>query len=167
MFSLKRFRHDENGATIIEMAILFPFLVTMLIGVFQAGLYLQAQNSVRSLAGEMSRFMAVEAQKNNILTDSQIETKALGLAVSAPYLLQSDALEINVQDSATQNMDRVRKIDLQMIYEVPSFLGLSDVGVLTLDYTRTLFVPAPEVPDEEADGTDGGDGTAEPDIGIG
>ncbi|AKM09989.1 TadE/TadG family type IV pilus assembly protein [Croceicoccus naphthovorans] len=168
---LNRWRKDETGTTIIEVAILFPVLISMLIGVFQVGLYLQAQNSVRSLAGEMSRYMAVEAQKNNVLTDSQIEIKAFTLAVTAPYMLQADRLQVYIDDSPTQDMDRVRKIDVNMIYDVPSLLGFSKVPVLTLDYTRTVFVPAPPPPEDEAvgtgDGTDGGvDGTPDNPIGT-
>lgn len=156
---IKTFVRDENGTTVIEVAILLPALLTMLIGVFQAGLYLQSQNAVRGVAGEMSRYMAVEAQKKNYLNNDQIETKAFGIAVSAPYVLKSDGLEITVTDEETQSMDRVRKIDLRMQYEVPNILGFAKLDILNLDYTRSVFVPGADLPDPEP--------TGEPDIGIG
>lgn len=142
---------DERGTTVIELAILMPVLITMLIGVFQVGLYLQAQNAVRGVAGEMSRYMTVEAQKSNSLTNEQIRTKALGVAVTAPYLLKSSGLNVTVSDEATQSMDRVRKIDLRMQYDVPNILGFAKLGVLQLDYTRSVFLPGPELVDEAAD----------------
>lgn len=144
---LKTLHTDESGSTIIEMAVLLPVLITMLIGVFQAGIYLQAQNAVRGVAGEMSRYMAVEAQKANFLTDEQIETKAMTVAVSAPYMLQTNDLQIFVENEETQSMDRVRKIDLRMIYDVPNFLGFTNVPLLRLEYTRSVFVPGADLPD--------------------
>ncbi|MBS7668735.1 TadE/TadG family type IV pilus assembly protein [Croceicoccus gelatinilyticus] len=156
---LSNFRKDESGTTIIEMAVLLPVLITMLIGVFQAGMYLQAQNAVRGVAGEMSRYMAVEAQKSNFLTDEQIETKAMTVAVSAPYMLHINDLQVFVENEETQSMDRVRKIDLRMVYDVPNLLGFTNVDLLQLEYTRSVFVPGNDLPDEEPDdGTDPGTG---------
>ena len=151
---IQHFRRDDNGATVIEVAVLLPTLITMLIGVMQAGLYLQAQNAVRGLAGEMSRYMAVESQKSNYLNDDQIRTKALALAVSPPYMLQSDDLNVTVSNETTQSMDRVRKIDLRMQYDVPNILGFAHLDVLKLDYTRSVFVPGAKLPDPDTTTTD-------------
>lgn len=152
-----KFAREDDGAAIIEAAILLPALITLLIGVFQVGLYMQAQNAVRGLSGEMSRYMAVEAQKGNVLTDDQIRNQALGLAVTAPYMLDSDNLEVFVENEETQSINRVRKIDVRMNYDVPSLLGFEDIKILTLDYTRSVFIPGPEIVEE----TDGGDGTTD------
>lgn len=157
--ALDIFRKDEDGSTIVEAAILLPLIITMLVGVFQAGTYLQAQNAVRSLSGEMSRYMAIEAQKNNYLTNEQIEVKAYSLAVTAPYMLQSSDLEVYVNDEETQSMDRVRKVDVNLVYEVPNYIGIIDIPILTLDYTRSVFLPGPDLEDPEPDdGTDPGTG---------
>ena len=150
---LERFLRDSGGATIIEVAILLPTLLTMMIGVFQVGLYLQAQNAVRGIASEMSRYMTVESQKNNTLSNDQIRTKALALAISAPYLLKSDNLDIEVSNEATQSMDRVSKVNLDMTYDVPNLLGFADLDILTLDYTRSVFLPGPELTDPSATST--------------
>ncbi|GGD46548.1 TadE/TadG family type IV pilus assembly protein [Croceicoccus pelagius] len=144
-----KFRRDEAGSTIIEMAVLLPVLITMLIGVFQAGMYLQAQNAVRGVAGEMSRFMAVEAQKGNGFSDEDIELKAMAVAVSAPYLLHSEGLQVFIENEETQSMDRVRRIDVRMKYKVPNLLGFTDVPLLNLDYTRSVFIPGADLPDPD------------------
>ncbi|WP_164843903.1 TadE/TadG family type IV pilus assembly protein [Croceicoccus ponticola] len=138
---LTRLQKDDRGVSAIETAILLPVLVTMLIGVLQIGLYLQAQNAVRSVGGEMSRFMTVESQKHNQVTNQQIEDTALGIAVSAPYILKSSQLDIEVADSTVQNIDRVRQVDVKMSYTVPNILGFADWDVMTIDYTRKAFIP--------------------------
>jgi len=166
---LSAFQREDRAAAVIEVAILLPMLIGMMIAVLQVGLYLQAQNAVRGVGGEISRLMAVESQKNNQLSNRQIEDMALGIAVSQPYGLKSDLLDIDVSNDTTQDIDRVRKIDLAMSYEVPNILGFAKWGVLTIDLTKQAFVPW----DDDFDGTsgddvaDGGDGTAEPDPGTG
>jgi len=140
-YLLSRFRSDETGTTVIEVAILLPALLAMLIGVMQVGWYLQAQNAVRGVAGEMSRFITVESQKSNSLSDDQIRAKAITVAVSPPYMLISDGFDVEVNDSATQDLNRVRRVDLEFIYDVPSVLGFNGVDMLTLRYTRSVFIP--------------------------
>lgn len=149
---LARLQQDIRGVTAIETAILLPVLITMLIGVLQIGLYLQAQNAVRSVGGEMSRFMAVESQKHNQVTNQQIRDTALGIAVSPPYILKSSQLDIEVADSTTQNIDRVRQIDVTMTYSVPNILGFADWGVMNIDYTRKAFIPTEPPPADEGSG---------------
>ncbi|HEX2794114.1 MAG TPA: TadE/TadG family type IV pilus assembly protein [Croceicoccus sp.] len=138
---LVNLHRDERGVSVIETAFLLPVLITMLISVLQVGLYLQAQNAVRGVAGEMSRAMAVESQKQNQLSNRQIEDMALAVAVSPPYVLKSSQLEVTVDDSTTQDIDRVRKIDINMNYTVPNLLGFAKWGVLDIIYTRQVFVP--------------------------
>lgn len=135
-----RLRRDERGVSVIELAFLLPVLITMLISVLQIGLYLQAQNAVRGVAGEMSRAMAVESQKQNQLTNRQIEDMALAVAVSPPYILNSSQLDVTVADSASQNIDRVRKIDVNLNYTVPNLLGFAKWGILDVVYTKQVFV---------------------------
>lgn len=166
---LRRVRRDESGATIIEMAVLLPVLLTMLIGIMQAGLYLQAQNAIRGVAGEMSRFMTVESQRDNHLSDDQIRIKAMDIASSPPYMLRLDDLDIRVENETTQSMDRVRKINLAMSYNIPNVLGFDKIDMLTLNYTRSVFVPGADLPDPDAGtgGTDTGTGgTGGTDLGF-
>ncbi|WP_066556313.1 TadE/TadG family type IV pilus assembly protein [Croceicoccus bisphenolivorans] len=158
---LNRLKNDERGVSIIEVAFLLPVLIGMMISVLQVGLYLQAQNAVRGVAGEISRFMAVESQKRNSLTPSQMEDAALSIAVTPPYILQISQLTIDVSESATQDIDRVRKMDVNMNYTVPNILGFADWGVLEIDYTRQLFIPEDLVREDSTDTTDTGDGTGD------
>lgn len=144
MRSLGRmFRRDERGSTLVESAFLLPVFILMLIGVVQASLYVQAQNALRGISGEIGRYMVIQAEKNNDvgLTNEQIETEALAVAITAPYLLRSEDLQIDISDSTTQDIERVRKIDIKFTYEVPDLLGFANIAPLTLEYTRELFVP--------------------------
>lgn len=140
---MRNLRRDERGSTLIESAFLLPVFVLMLIGVVQASLYVQAQNALRGISGELGRYMVVQSEKSNAkgLTNEQIETQAMGVAIEAPYLLRSEDLQIDITDATTQNIQRVRQIDIKFTYEVPDLLGFANVAPLTLTYTRQLFVP--------------------------
>lgn len=146
---LFRLYRDERGVSVIETAFLLPVLIGMLISVIQIGLYLQAQNAVRSVAGEMSRFMAIESQKQNRLTMRQIEDKALAVAVSPPYILKSSQIEITAANSTTQDIDRVQKVDINIDYSVPNIMGFSKWGILEIAYKRQIFVPTSMAPAAE------------------
>jgi len=139
----RRARDDESGAAVIEFAILAPLLFILLIMVLQVGFYMQAQNALRGISGDMSRQMMIEFQKDKQPTNDQIRTIALAMADNTPYMLKTDRLDITVADAATQPIGRVRQIELTVSYDVPNFLGFADVGILSLDLTRSLFVPAP------------------------
>lgn len=140
---LRKFRTDDRGSTLVESAFLLPVFILMLIGVVQASLYVQAQNALRGITGELGRYMVIQAEKNNDagLTNDQIETQAMAVAITAPYLLRAEGLQIDITDSTTQDIARVRKIDMKFTYEVPDLLGFTNVAPLTLEYTRELFVP--------------------------
>ncbi len=152
---LASLHRDERGVTVIETAFLLPVLIGMLISVLQVGLYLQAQNAVRGVAGEMSRAMTVESQKQNQLSNEQIEEMALAVAVSPPYILRSSQLDVDVSDSPAQNIDRVRKIDISMDYTVPNILGFAEWGVLDIVYKRQVFVPYADPMAGSEDGSGG------------
>lgn len=160
MMLLHRLHRDESAVSVVETAFLLPVLIGMLISVLQVGLYLQAQNAVRGVGGEISRYMAVESQKRSALCPGQIEDRALGIAITAPYALKSDQIEIAVTDSAVQNIDRVRQMDVNVDYTVPNIMGFAKWGLLDIDYTRQIFIPTDLVRTcSSSDGTEDTSGT--------
>jgi Flp pilus assembly protein TadG len=135
-----RFRRDNRGASAIEFVILAPALIMMLLGVMQIGLYMQAQNALSGVAGDMSRYMSVEYQKDNKITNTQLETLAYARATGAPYLLDGAKLATTATNSATQPIANVREIELKLNYKVPSVMAFANMGPLQLTYTKSIFV---------------------------
>lgn len=136
----RRLHRDERGATVIEFAILGPALIAMLLGVMQVGLYMQAQNALSSVAGDMSRYMSVEYQKDNEITNAQLEALAYTRAVSAPYLLNGSRVGTTATNASLQPIANVREIELTLTYQVPNVMAFATMGPMQLSYTKSIFV---------------------------
>ncbi len=136
----RRLHRDERGATVIEFAILGPALIAMLLGVMQVGLYMQAQNALSSVAGDMSRYMSVEYQKDNEITNAQLEALAYTRAVSAPYLLNGSRVGTTATNATLQPIANVREIELTLTYQVPNVMAFATMGPMQLSYTKSIFV---------------------------
>ncbi len=137
---LRRIHHDQRGAAVIEFAILGPALIAMLLGVMQVGLYMQAQNALSSVAGDMSRYMSVEYQKDNEITNTQLEALAYTRAVSAPYLLNGSRVGTTATNATSQPIANVREIELTLTYQVPNVLAFATMGPMQLSYKKSIFV---------------------------
>jgi len=135
-----RLSRDQHGAAAIEFVILAPILIMMLLGVMQIGLYMQAQNALSGVAGDMSRYMSVEYQKDNEITNTQLEALAYTRAVSAPYLLDGARVGTTATNSATQAITNVREIELTMTYQVPSVIAFANMGPMNLTYKKSIYV---------------------------
>lgn len=138
--TIGRFWRDDRGASAIEFVVLAPALIIMLLGVMQIGLYMQAQNALSGVAGDMSRYMSVEYQKDNKITNTQLETLAYARATGSPYLLDGAKLAATATNSATQPISNVREIELKLNYKVPSVMAFVNMGPLQLSYTKSIFV---------------------------
>lgn len=137
---LQRLHRDQRGATVIEFAILGPALIAMLLGVMQVGLYMQAQNALSSVAGDMSRYMSVEYQKDNEISNTQLENLAYTRAISAPYLLKGSRVSTTATNAAAQPIANVREIELTLTYQVPNVMAFATMGPMELSYTKSIFV---------------------------
>ncbi|TRD12585.1 pilus assembly protein [Erythrobacter insulae] len=137
--SLRAIAKDTKGGAVVEFALLAPMFFVMLLGVLQVGVYLQNYNAVQSLASDGARYVMVEYQKENTLSDEQIRTVLLGEAVNAPYLLDSDRLRITVDRSGTSRVNGAIEIDLTLSYVTSDFLPIDMPGA-TITYSRPVWV---------------------------
>ena len=137
---LKRLCRDQRGATVIEFAILGPALIMMLLGVMQVGLYMQAQNALSGVAGDMSRYMSVEYQKDNEISNTQLENLAYTRAISTPYLLNGSRVGATATNAAVQPIANVREIELTLTYQVPNVMAFATMGPMQLSYKKSIFV---------------------------
>lgn len=137
---LQRLASDRTASMAVEFALLAPVFFTMFIGLFQVSVYLQNYNAIRSLASDAVRVVTVEYQKDNALSPAQIESIMLGMAVNAPYMLDTDRVTIAVVQEGTSRVNGATEFDIDITYAEEDWLPFVDLPDLTLQYTRPIFV---------------------------
>lgn len=140
MVRFARLARDARGAAAVEFGLVAPVFLTMLLGVFQMGMWMQSYNAMRNAVTETARSVGVEFQISNKLTDKQIEDLGLAVATTEPYMLQQDRIDVDVADTATQTFTAAREKKLTITYEMPTFLDFAGIGGPTVTYSRSLFV---------------------------
>ena len=133
---LSRLRGDATGGALIEFALLAPLFIAVL----QVGTYMQNYTAVRSLASDAARFAAVEYQKTNDVSPQVLEADIGAMGSASPYNLGSDRLHVDVEEVTPSDVDGSRKFDLDITYDVPSFISGAGFSALTLAYSRPLYV---------------------------
>jgi Flp pilus assembly protein TadG len=131
---------SQSGAVVVEFALLGPLFLMLLFGMFQVGIYLQNFNAVQSLASDSARYVMVEYQKNNTLSDEQIRSVILGQATNSPYLLDTDRLEIVVDSTGTSRINGATEIDVQVRYQLSEFIPGVQLPLSTIEYSRSVWV---------------------------
>lgn len=70
---------DERGSTILEMALVAPFLMVLVLGILQFGLVQHAQQVARTAAQEAARSAAAESADPEIGRTRAMEVMSAGL----------------------------------------------------------------------------------------
>lgn len=138
--TLRALIRRTDGAALVEFALVAPLLITMVLGVLQAGLWMGAYNSVRSAANDTGRWTTVQYQNGERKSNSDIAIEARRRATTAPYSLQGSGVTVYVSDSATQSISKVTEKSLRIVYRMPNIMGFADIGNIEIAYTRPLFV---------------------------
>ncbi len=137
-----RLAADQTGGVLVEFALLFPFLVTLLVGVLQVGLHVQNTNAVRNLASDGSRMAVVQYQQGNSISASQIEAMIRGRGVGPRYNLNGDRLTVVVTEEASR-IGGVTEMSIRITYDAPDYLAFVDSDALRLVYQRPVFLLTP------------------------
>lgn len=140
---LRRLGGDRQGSTIIEFALLAPVMFTLMIGVFQVAVFVQNYNAVRSVVSDTARFVTVEYQKDNDLNEDEIHAILVSQAVGAPYLLDSDRLDIEISTQAVSRVTGATEFDVAVSYTLEDWLPFVELEETTLTYNRPIFVVTP------------------------
>ena len=136
-----RLKHDRCGAAIVEFAILAPVFFAMLFGVIQVGLQMWSYNSLRSIVADTARYTMVEYQKGNQITTDQIETKAIAVAVNAPYQFNIDNLgTVEAAPVSPSDITGMTEFNLTLTYTPPTVLDFTGLRAPTLSITRPIYV---------------------------
>lgn len=136
---LRRLCHDRSGSAIIEFGILAPAIITLLLGVIQVGLWMHTYNALRSVAAESGRYVAVEYQKSNKISNVAMALWARDRAISA-YMFEGPQLSTSVVDASTQSIAGVTEKTLTLRYTMKSFMSVVGIGDIPVSFSRPIFV---------------------------
>lgn len=137
--AFSRLRKDEQGTTIIEFALLAPVIFGLFFGLIQIGISMQAYNSMRGVASDTARYAVVEYMKQNEVTDAAIQTKAVSIATSSPYLLQN-TVQVTITPVATPRVPGTFEKTLTVTYTPPNVLPFFNFVSPQLTFSRPIFV---------------------------
>lgn len=138
---LRHILRDRRGGAILEFSILAPALITLILGTFQVGIWMQAHNALRSIASDTARYAAVEYQKEKMLTNADLISWATGRATASPYLLKASDFSVT-SVTTTSRVSGTEERTLTIYYTIPTFLSLVGIKDLTISYQRPVFIPA-------------------------
>lgn len=137
---LVRLNQDRRGAAIVEFAILAPVLFAMVFGVIQVGVQMWCYNSLRSIIADTARYTMVEYQKGHQIATSDIESKAVAIAVNSPYDFNIDALGTVQAANPASDITGMTEFTLRMDYTPPTVLDFTGIRAPTLTITRPIYV---------------------------
>lgn len=131
---------NNNGSAAVEFGLLLPAFLMMLFGVLQTGIYLQNYNAVQSLASDGARYAMIEYQKDNQLSNEQLQGIILGMATNAPYLLDTDRVDIVVDRSNVSRVNGAVEIDLHINYTLINLIPGIELPLTVIRYSRSVWV---------------------------
>lgn len=133
---------SNEGATVVEFALVGPLFIALLLAVFQFAAGMQAYNALRAASADVQRHVVVEYQTGNRLSVDQIQAYALGSAQDLPYLLKSDNISATAVMATTQRVSGATEYALNFTYGVPNMMTAFGFGDITIHFSRPIFVPA-------------------------
>ena len=137
--TLRRLAADQNGSAIVEFGILAPAILMLFIGILQVGMWMQSYNALRSVAADTGRYVAVEYQKSNQVTNVNMALWAREHAIDT-YMFKDANLSTDVSDAAAQSIAGVTEKTLTLNYTMPSIFGIAGIGDIAVTFQRPIFV---------------------------
>lgn len=137
----RRWQKDDAGNIVIETAMLFPLLMTMLMGSFDAGQGLLVNKKLISAAHIASDLIARERSLSDDMLDEYIEAARLSLE---PYPMDSFGIDIVgirfIGEEAAPTVQWRDTIDMDPVENIESLaggLGKEDDGVVAVTVVYT------------------------------
>lgn len=139
---LCRLREDSSGTSAMEFALIAPIFIVMMLGVLQVGLWMHGYNGMRAVAAETSRYVTVEYQKGNRVSNYDVAVWARNTAIQSSYILDGGTVSTLVVDDATQNIAGITRKTLTVNYQMSSIMGMIGIDALDMSFSRPMFVKA-------------------------
>ncbi|MGN3974791.1 TadE/TadG family type IV pilus assembly protein [Tsuneonella sp. SYSU-LHT278] len=139
---LRRLARDRDGATTVELAILAPAFLALLFGVFQIGLALQNYNALRGISADVARYALVQYSTGNRVSKEQLNSYALSVGRSAPYILDYEMYSASIRQPTVQRVSGALELELTLRYQVFSVMSAYGLEGPYITYTRPIFVTA-------------------------
>lgn len=136
-----RLAQDRRGSVLVEFAILAPVLFMMFLGVLTMGLHLFSMNALQSAASDTARWTVVEYQKMNRVTAEQIADRATAFAITPPYGLDVNRLDVQANTVATDIIGTI-KFEVRLTYTPYNPLEFAGIGSPVIGETRVVYVQA-------------------------
>lgn len=124
----------------VEFALLGALVVSLMIGVLQIGMAMQAYNALRSASADLARYAAVQRQGGSPVDAAGLATKARSIATAPPYGLNSANLGTASVTPAATRVAGVTEFVITYEYSVPNVLHFAGIGAIPLSYSRPIFV---------------------------
>ncbi|MCB2076999.1 MAG: pilus assembly protein [Novosphingobium sp.] len=129
---LRRLHSDKRGTAAIEFTFAMPLLATLMIGILQFGLVLQASGAMRHAIGEGIRFAKVHP--------GATQTEVLDRTREALAGVKLSGVKQLTFQRGTSNQAEYGQITMQ--YELDPMIPFADIPPITLNETKTAYLPS-------------------------
>jgi Flp pilus assembly protein TadG len=133
-------KREEQGAVIVEFALLAPVLIAMMLGILQIGLTVQNYSAVRNVSADVARYAMIQYINGHPMTEDSIETQAQTMATGAPYLLSPNRLTVDAQPVTTPQVTGTTEKTLTITYRIPTIVDSFGLHGPQISYSRSLIV---------------------------
>jgi len=140
---LRRLAASSGGSTAIEFGLLAPAFIAMLLGVLQVGIGLQNYNALRGLSADVARYAMIEQARGDPQTNDQLHDHTVTAGTGSPYLLNSNNLDVTVEDATTPQVAGVKELTLTLTYQIPTLFSAMGLQGPHLSYSRPIFLTEP------------------------
>lgn len=130
--TVRKLRSDEGGAVAIEMAFALPVLVTLMIGILQFALVLQASGAMRHGIGEGLRFAKVNASATAAQVEAETRANMEGVKLTG---IRSLTFQRGTASGAAFGR-------IAMQYELTPVIPFAPLPPIQLNETRTAYLPS-------------------------
>ena len=135
-----RLTRDLRGSVAVEFALLAPAFFLLLLGVFQVGIGMQNYNALRNTSADVARYAMVQYATGNRLSTAQLQSYAVAVGRSAPYLLDNASLTASVVPAATQRVPGASELTLRVSYQIDSLIPGLGLHGPSITFSRPMFV---------------------------
>lgn len=143
MMTIRKILSEKRGVATIEMAFALPVLVTIMIGILQFGMVLQASGAMRHGMGEGLRYAKV-----NDVSDPTDTTQIKALTKGVEDTVMDGLAGINPDGVKTLKFERSTDANgvvsgtITMQYELDPIIPFAALPAIKMNRTRTAYLPS-------------------------